>query len=124
MQKFPGDLLPGTFTNPDNVEDVQARNELERRGQYIEILESRMKWLPLTLVQLVKQCLHNAPRQRPSTEELLTTLQGMRAEVEREYGDSPFKLDLVRLRLAKEVKMKDRRIEELTQQQVKWLLHR
>ncbi len=62
------------------------------------------------LVQLVKQCLHNVPRERPSTEALLTRLQGMRVEVEGKYG-SPIKLDMVRLRLAKEVK-------ELTQQQV------
>ncbi len=48
-------------------------------------------------------------------------MQGMRAEVEREYGDSPFKLDLVRLRLAKEVKMKDRRIEELYFYLCSWL---
>ncbi len=121
MQKFPGDLLPGTFTNPNNVEEVQARNELERRGQYIEILESRLNSLHPALVQLIKQCLHNAPRQRPSTEELLTRLQEMRAEVEGEYGGSPVRLDLVRLRLAKEVKVKDRRIHELTHQLVKLL---
>ncbi len=69
------------------------------------------------MVQLIKQCLHNDPQQRPSTEELLTRLQGMRGKVEGEYG-GPFKLDMVRVRLAKEVKEKDRRIEELTQQQV------
>ena len=38
-------------------------------------------------------------------------------EVEGEYG-GPIRLDMVRVRLAKEVKMKERRIEELTQQQV------
>ena len=69
------------------------------------------------LVQLVKQCLHNVPRERPSTEALLTSLQGMRVEVEGEYG-GPIRLDMVRLRLAKEVKEKDRRIQDLTQQQV------
>ena len=67
-----------------------------------------------TLVQLVKQCLHNAPHERPRSEALLTSLQGMREEVERDYGGH-FKLDLVRLRMAKEMKMKDM---ELTQQRV------
>ena len=110
MQKFPGDLLPGTFTNPDNVEEVQARNELERRGQYIEILESRINSIHPALVQLVKQCLHNDHNERPSTVELLTRLQGMRIQVEGEYG-GPVKLDMVRVRLAKEVKEKDRRLE-------------
>ena len=70
------------------------------------------------LVQLVKQCLHNVPRERPSTEALLTSLQGMRVEVEGEFGGIPIRLDMVRLRLAKEVKEKDRRIDDLMQQQV------
>ena len=70
------------------------------------------------LVQLVKKCLHNVARERPSTEVLLTGLQGMREEVEGEYGGIPIRLDMVRLRLAKEVREKDRRIQGLTQQQV------
>ena len=69
------------------------------------------------LVQLVKQCLQNIPDQRPSTDELLAPLQRMKVEVEREYG-GPVKLDMVRVRLAKEVKLKERRIGELTQLQV------
>ena len=62
------------------------------------------------LVQLVKQCLQNIPDERPSTDELLTTLKRIKLEVEGAYG-GPVKLDIVRVRLAKEVK-------ELTQQQV------
>ena len=69
------------------------------------------------LVELVKECLHNSPDQRPTTDDLLARLQRMREEVEGEYGGS-VKLDMVRVRLAKEVKIKDRRIEELKQQQV------
>jgi hypothetical protein len=42
----------------------------------------------------------------------------MKVEVEGEYG-GPVRLDMVRVRLAKEVKVKERRIEELTQQQVR-----
>ena len=70
------------------------------------------------LIQLVKQCLHNVPNQRPSTDELLATLQRMKVEVEGEYGGSPIRLDMVRVRLAKEVKSNEQRIRELTQQQV------
>ena len=69
------------------------------------------------LVTLVKQCLQNIQDQRPSTDELLATLQRMKVEVEGEYG-GPMRLDMVRVRLAKEVKLKDRRIGELTQLQV------
>ena len=81
------------------------------------MLESLICPLYPALVELVKQCLHNAPEDRPSTEEVLAVLQGLRAEVEGEYGIS-FRLDIEKLRLAKEGKMKDRRLEELTQQQV------
>ncbi len=66
---------------------------------------------------MVKQCLQNDPHERPSTENLLTRLQRMRMEVEGEYG-GPVKLDMVRVRLTKEVREKARRMEELTQQQV------
>ena len=70
------------------------------------------------LIQLVKQCLHNVPNQRPGTDELLAALQRMKVEVEGEYGGSPIRLDMVRVRLAKEVKLNEKRIRELTQQQV------
>ena len=96
---------------------IRGRSELERRGRYVELLESLINPLHPALVQLVKQCLHNVPSQRPSTDELLATLQRMKAEVEGEYG-GPMRLDMVRVRLAKEVKLKDRRIGELTQLQV------
>ena len=76
------------------------------------MLESLINPLHPVLVQLVKQCLTNDPQQRPNTDELLTRLQRMKEEVEGEYG-GPVRLDMVRVRLAKEVKIKDRRIEEL-----------
>ena len=70
------------------------------------------------LVLLVKQCLQDIPDQRPSTDELLAILQRMKVEVEGEYGGIQIRLDMEKLRLAKEVKIKDTRIEELVQQQV------
>ena len=121
LQVFPGSLLPSTFLNPDNPGAVQGRTELERREQYIDLLESSLRIFSSShpdLIKLVKQCLHNDPRQRPDTDELLTRLRRMKVEVEGEYGGSPIRLDMVRVRLAKEVKVKGRRIEELTEQQV------
>ena len=90
---------------------------MERREQYIDQLESLCSKHP-NLIQLVKQCLNNVPNERPNTDQLLTTLQRMKVEVEGEYGGNPIRLDMGRVRLAKEVKVKDRRIVELTQQQV------
>ncbi len=98
---------------------ARSRSEVERRGVYIELLECKICANHPALVELVEQCLHNDPRERPSTEELLARLQGMRMEVEGQYvGSHPIKLDMVRVRLVKEVREKERRMEELTQQQV------
>lgn len=94
---------------------MHGRTELERREQYIDLLE--LGFLSSNhpdLIQLIKQCLHNAPNKRPKTDALLTRLQRMKEEVERGYG-GPIQLDMVRVRLYKEVKMKDRKIEELVQ---------
>ena len=113
-QRFPGDLLPITFYEAGNL---QARNEVQRREQYIEILEALVGRYHPALVELVKECLHNDPDQRPTTGDMLARLRRVREEVEGQYG-YPFKLDMARVRLAKEVQIKDRRIEELTQQQV------
>ena len=77
------------------------------------MLESLINPLHPVLVQLVKQCLTNDPQQRPNTDELLTRLQRMKEEVEGEYGGMPIRLDMVRVRLVKEVKINERRIEEL-----------
>ena len=99
---------------------ICGRSELERRGRYVDLLESFLHPLHPALVQLVKRCLHNVPQQRPSTDELLATLQMMKVGMEGEYG-GPMRLDMVRVRLAKEVKLRDRRIGELTQVQVTML---
>lgn len=116
-QIFPGDLLASRCLNPEKLKEVRARNELERRGKYIDSLESQIGSTHPDLVQLVKKCLHSLPNQRPSTEELLTRLQEMRVGMEGRYG-GPIKLDLVRLRLTKELEIQNERVKELTQQQV------
>ena len=113
-RKFPGDLLPSTYVNPDNPDEIRGRSELECRGRYIGLLEAQIGSNHPDLVALIKECLLNAPDRRPTTDALLARLQRMREEVEGEYG-YPIKLDMARVKLAKEVKLKDR---QLTQQQV------
>ena len=120
LQKFPGNLLPSTFYDAGNL---QARNEVQRREQYIETLEAHIGRYHPALVELVKECLHNSPDQRPTTDDLLARLQRMREEVEGGCGGGVVRLDLSKVKLLKEVKIKDRRIEELTQQQVHWTVH-
>ena len=86
---------------------------MERRGEYIEVLEAQVGSLHPGLVQLTKQCLHNAPDRRPTTDEVLDSLEGMRVEVEGVYGGSLVKMDINKVLLAKEMKMKDKRLEEM-----------
>ena len=113
FQEFPCKLLPSTLPNSDKLEQVEGRTEVECRGVYVETLEGQVGSFHPSLVQLVKQCLHNEPGQRPSTDMLLVSLQRARLEVEGgEYGRSVVLVDLVQVKLAKELKSKDKKIQE------------
>ena len=61
---------------------------MERRQQYIQQLEDKF---PIgehhPFVLLVKRCLHNDPSERPTAEELVTSLEEMKANIEGPYGD-------------------------------------
>ena len=94
------------------MEVIRARSELERRKEYMDMLVP----MHATLAQLIAQALHNSPDQRPTAEDLLTALQQMKEEVDGEYGGRAIKLDMEKVKLTKEVKMKDGRIQELEQQ--------
>ena len=87
-QVFPGDLLEPTYAATDNSDNLKARSEVERRGHYLEQLE---RMLPdggnHPLVQMVKACLKNGPSERPTAEELITSLEEMKADIEGPYGD-------------------------------------
>ena len=95
LQVFPGDLLEPTYINPENHQLI-ARSEVERREQYIGELEEK---LPTgerhPFVQLVKMCLSNDQSERPTTEELITSLKEMKADIEGPYGDIA-RIDAVR----------------------------
>ena len=116
FQVFPGNLLSHTFPDPDSPHHtLVARSEVERRGEYMELLEKEVGNHHPSLVQLVRQCLHNVPEQRPSTDEVLGSMQRLKVEVEGVYGGSLVKLDIGRVVLAKEMKIQK---EELAQAEV------
>ena len=89
-------LLPYTYPDPDNPGRVCGRSDVERRMDYIQPLQEQLgKQHPL--LQLVCQCLHNEPAQRPSAMELLQELKAVRTRVERSYGSR----QLVKVEMAK-----------------------
>ena len=114
---FPGDLLESTYPDPDNQEVVLARSELERRKRYVNLLEKELRDgenHPLML--LVKRCLQNAPSRRPTSEELVTELQGMREDIEGPCG-AIARADAVRqVVMMKEILGKDSGVREMVRE--------
>ena len=99
MQVFPGALLLPTYPDPDNPGCVRGRSEVERRMDYIQPLREQLgEQHPL--LQLVCQCLHNTPAQRPSAEELLQQLEATRPQIDRTYGSKQVKVEMARLQVA------------------------
>ena len=104
--------MPYSYPDPNNADNVLAHTEVGRRHLYMEQLETQLSRSQQALIDLVKQCLHNTPGRRPSSEELLGGVHAIREEVEELYGGKAAKLfDVGKVLLAKEIKMKERRRE-------------
>ena len=111
---FPGELLSATDMDPDNPGQVIGRTEVKRREIYMKKLEVQFSESHPVLVQLVSQCLHNNPHTRPSSEELLGRLHAVKTEVEKMYGGNMGRLlNISNVLLVKEMKINDKRIDEL-----------
>ena len=83
---FPGDLFEPNYVNPNNSDQLVPRSEVERRGKYFKQLEGTILGGQHPCIQMAKQCLHNSPLRRPTAEQLVATLEGMRADIEGPYG--------------------------------------
>ena len=80
----------------------------------MEKLEAQLGQSYPGVVQLVRQCLDNAPDQRPSSGEVLSSVSGMKMEEDRVYGGGVLKqLDIGKVLVAKEMKRMHQRIEEI-----------
>lgn len=113
-----GDLLSSTFYDPGNPDEIKARTELERRDEYITLLETLEKTglVHPALVHLTKQCLHNLALRRPSAGDVLCVVQMVNTEMESDCCS--FSLEVARVRTLKEKRVKERRVRELTCQLV------
>ena len=125
---FPGNLLQHNYADPENPDRLVGRSEVERRGEYFDQLEDLLPGgRKDAFIQLTKNCLQNAPSQRPTAEQLVTALEEMKADIEGPYGELA-KVDAVRqvltVRALKESKKetvneltaKDEEIQQLRQQ--------
>ena len=84
MQVFPGTLLQYMLRDPKNPRRSLTRTEVQRRDEYIKLLHQQLgEQHPLVL--LVKQCLDDEPSKRPSAQELVQQLEGMKAQIEDPY---------------------------------------
>ena len=71
IQKPVQSLLAPTYT--DSTKKVHARSEVARRHPFVGEAEKQLSENH-ALIELMKQCLHNLPEQRPCTGELVTNL--------------------------------------------------
>ena len=122
---FPGDLLQPTYTDPDHPGRLVGRSEVGRRQAYFDQLEDLLPGgVRRLLVQMIKDCLRNDPSQRPTAEQLVTALEGMKGDIEGPCGELAT-MDAVRqVKIAKALKKekidqlaaKDHEIQQLQQQ--------
>ena len=99
IQEFPDDLLPSTYPDPSDADNLKARSEVQRREPYMTKLYKEFgKEHPL--VKLIRQCLHNAPQSRPSAAKAMEVLEGLGVEKEVEDPYDEYegmnRLDMVR----------------------------
>ena len=84
IKEFPDDILPSTYTDPNNPDNLKARSEVQRREPYmVKLYEEFGK--EHSLVRLIRQCLHNAPKCRPSAVDVMELLEGL--DIEKEVED-------------------------------------
>ena len=109
VQDFPQDLLPPNYPDPNCRGRLIALTEVERRGKYIDQLHQQLGESH-PMVQLVKECLDNDPKYRPSSEGVLHRLEGMTIQIRHPYQD------LTKVGMMKLLEQKDSEIQSQLQQ--------
>ena len=91
-QTFPCNLMVATYVDMESGL-LKTRTELERRGQYMQKIYSQLH-TSHPLIQMIQQCLHNAPAKRPGIRQVLQLLVRARVDVRDKESDMN-KLDLL-----------------------------
>ena len=89
MQVFPCALLEPNYPDPNNPRQLKACSEVDRRGNYFERLERQLhqESAGYPLVGVVKQCLENMQEDRPTAEQLVRILEGLKGDIEGPCGE-------------------------------------
>ena len=89
IQVFPDDLLEPNYPDSNNPRQLLARSEVDRRGKYFEHLERQLRResTGYPLVAVVKQCLEHIPDERPTAEQLVRVLEGLKGDIEGPCGE-------------------------------------
>ena len=103
IQEFPKDLLPATHITSEG--QLTARSEVERRGHYMEKLNTTLPVPDHHLYKLIKQCLHNDSTKRPSSTELLHLLQSIQGLEEGDYDDAYMEVESGAIAVSKSEKV-------------------
>ena len=75
------------YPDPNNPRQLLARSEVDRRENYFERLERKLQESAgYPIVGVVKQCLENIPEERPTAEQLVRVLEGLKEDVEGPCG--------------------------------------
>ena len=92
-----------------------GRSEVDRRQAYINQLEDLLPGgIRRPLIQMIKDCLRNAPAQRPTAEQLVTALDEMKLVIEGDYEELVTVDAVRRVRTMKALKSRsDDKINEL-----------
>ena len=105
IQQFPGDLLPPNYQDPRSRQLV-PRNEVERRGRYMEVLRV-MLGRSHGLVQLITQCLDYSPSARSTASEALDRLQQISSSIQDIYHS------MTRLQLERALEQSEMRLRQV-----------
>ena len=90
VQVFPDKLFQPTYADPDDPDRLVGRSEVGRRQAYFDHLEALLPApdeVRRLLIQMIKDCLRNVPAQRPTAEQLVSALEGMKGAIEGGYGE-------------------------------------
>ena len=89
---------------------------MRRRGNYFDCLERELHRgsAGYPLVGVVKQCLENIPEERPTAEQLVRVLEGLKGDIEGTCGELMI-VDAVRqVKTAMALKKSKEKVDELT----------